>query len=266
MELHLNVRVRGDGSEPFFMLVHGMASSGRIWLKMLEGSAFVSVRGTFIAPDLPGMGESAFAPGISYGDWVDALNRCAAAAPAGGVPPHRIHIVGHSLGAALAVSLAREEWVASVALLAPATGSFCSEMRRVCRPGRSPGSILLRRAPGSLAHDPLRLSREDAAVLREDYARAIPLLAEGLPWPYFPEKEAALLKGKPVLVVWGEEDKVVAPEYGRRLVEELAGGGVAVEGEALPHCGHVPMLEYTEETARILQGFWNRQGISLVRQ
>lgn len=271
VESRLRVRICGEGAPPFFMLIHGMASSGRIWLKMLKGAGLAGARGTLIVPDLAGMGESAFAPGITYEDWVEslrreALSRCAAACTARGPSPDGVHLVGHSLGGALAVSLAREDWVASVALLAPATGAFCDGMRRACRPGRSPGSVLLRRTPGSLAHDPRRLSREDAAILREDHESAIPLLEEGLPWPYFPEKEPALLKGKPVLVVWGEEDRVVLSTYARALVDELAAAGIAVEGVPIRNCGHVPMLEYPEETARILQGFWNRHGIAIVCQ
>lgn len=267
MQAKAKVRILGTGSAPVSMLIHGMASSGRVWLKMLRNMAAPAhsraqaLCGTFVMPDLPGMGESDLIPGIAFSDWlgfVRQLSRTQAGQAYRASQSHGVRLAGHSLGGALAMFLAGEDWVDSVALVSPATGPFCREMRKVCRPGSRPGTIQLRRAPGSLACDPLSLAREDAAILREDYARASPLLEGGLPWPDFGEDDG-LLAGKRVLVVWGEEDRVVAPGYARELSYSLAARGISVETASIPDCGHVPMLERPTELARILQGFWNRQ-------
>ncbi len=205
---------------------------------------------TSVLPDLPGMGESALVPGLGFGDWLEFLRQVVAGYG------REIDLVGHSLGGAIAMHLAREDWASSVALIAPATKVFCRDLRRVTRLGM-PGSILLRRVAGSLVHDTLSLTREDASMLREDYGRAAPLLDAGLPWPEFGEDEAGLLAGKRVLLVWGAEDKVVAPKYAQSLRDDLLDRSVKVEAVSLPRCGHLPMLELPEELGRILSEFWN---------
>ncbi len=239
------------------LLVHGTASSGRIWRKMLSQmppDMPPRLRGTrqYLVPDLPISG-----PDLSFKGWVKYLRRTAIGDGAGS---HRFHLVGHSLGGALAMALIGEEWVESAALISPATPLFCREMARVCRPGSRPGSIVMRRVSGSLVHDPLTLTREDAVLLREDYEKAGPLLESGLPWPEpgFGASEGRPVTMKRTLVVYGEEDKVVAPSYARGLVDDLISNGVPVQSHPIPGCGHIPMLECPGELARILSDFWNR--------
>lgn len=278
----MKTRMWGDGLTPYHLLIHGTASSGRIWLKMLEGadrqrpsadpgpdrrcdhdqSRSVSPR-TFIVPDLPGMGESELLPDLTFDRWVEetaasveeflkATQRDACTA--------KVHIVGHSLGAAVAMHLAPLEWVESAALICPVTSAFCRRMREPHAQGGRPGSIRLRRVEGSLAYDPLALTREDAAMLRDDYHKASGLLESGLPWPGFEASEARLLAGKRTLVVWGEKDDVVDPAYARELVDELRAAQVDVTAVSIPGCGHVPMLERPSELLRILHEFWGGRG------
>ncbi|MGE5579344.1 MAG: alpha/beta fold hydrolase [Bacillota bacterium] len=271
----MRIRVRGDGSPPFYLLIHGTASSGRIWLKMLQsaedggGSQGQRQRlaqedsilcGTFIMPDLPGMGESKPLPDPTFDGWVEYLGeRLPLVIEQAG---HRlsgpVHLVGHSLGAAVAMHLAPLEWVESVALVCPATAAFCRELRLAHGQGSRLGSIRLRRVQGSLAHDPLALTREDAAMLRDDYEKASELLESGLPWPDFDVDETRLLAGKRTLVVWGEKDRVVDPAYARALADILDAAGVHVERASIRDCGHLPMLEHPLELSRVLGHFWNQ--------
>lgn len=263
----MKVRVLGDGSPPYRLLIHGTASSGRIWLKMLQsahgqGRSEAVLPGTFIVPDLPGMGESELPPNLTFDGCVEETAAFVTEFIRGAEQDHctaRVHIVGHSLGAAVAMHLAPLEWVGSVTLVCPATPAFCLKTRRVYPPGRRPDSILLRRVSGPLAHDPLSLTREDAAMLREDHQRAAALLEEGLPWPRFYDNEASMLQGKRVLVVWGEEDTVVEPAYFHELVNNLRAAGIDVKAVSIPDCGHVPMLERPSELVRVLGEFWNHR-------
>ncbi|MFO0553209.1 MAG: alpha/beta fold hydrolase [Polyangiaceae bacterium] len=55
----------------------------------------------------------------------------------------------------------------------------------------------------------------------------------------------------PVLAIWGETDKLVPPESARILRDKLKNGVLRV----LPRCGHMPMIERPEQTARELAAF-----------
>ena len=56
----------------------------------------------------------------------------------------------------------------------------------------------------------------------------------------------------PVLLVWGEQDRVVPPAYADEFTSRLEDARTAV----LPQCGHLPMLERPEELAdRVVEFF-----------
>lgn len=231
------------------LFIHGTASSGRIWRRLLE--AMESPEGV-LTPDIPGMGDARLPQGtsLSFEDWLHYFRAL--------VSGRRVHLVGHSLGGAIAVHLAKEPWVSSVTLLAPATRAYCEARRAASMSGRNPDSLVFESPLRGLAASPGHISREDAGVLREDYAKAAPLLAAGVPWPPYPASEAEYLSGKPVLLVYGEEDAVIPPCYFRRLGDELAEAGICVTVVPLPGCGHIPQLEDAHGLARVLKSFWER--------
>jgi pimeloyl-ACP methyl ester carboxylesterase len=55
----------------------------------------------------------------------------------------------------------------------------------------------------------------------------------------------------PALVVWGESDQIVTPEYGRAYAAALADGRFELVREA----GHLPQLEQPEETLELIDRF-----------
>jgi pimeloyl-ACP methyl ester carboxylesterase len=287
------------------LFIHGTASSGRIWKRLLgcdltragifrdcgvsrvpgvssvsgvSGESRVSevarvtgvsrvsevcgssvtvssvLRGPVLTPDLPGMGDARVPGGCrpTFGGWLEHLREAVAASNPQRLP---IHLVGHSLGGAIAIHLAQEPWAESVTLLAPATRVYCENHRRTSRPGAGPGSVVLPEIGGRLVRDPRRLSREEARILREDYTKAKPLLSEGVPWPPFPMDEVDYLCGKRVLLIYGEDDGIVPSRYFARLGKELE-SRASVVVEALPDCGHIPQIERAAEVAGSLLRFW----------
>jgi pimeloyl-ACP methyl ester carboxylesterase len=101
------------GEGPPVLLVHGSASSRRLWRALIERLA---PRYRVIAPDLIGYGESsAWHAGARATD-LDVVNAFARAV---GEP---LHLVGHSYGGALALRAARElgSRLASLTLIEPA--------------------------------------------------------------------------------------------------------------------------------------------------
>ena len=110
----LAYRVVGT-SGPFLVLLHGLAGSNRFW-----GGAYdrLAERGRLIVPDLLGFGDSPWlASGFGPDDHVAALARCLDEAGA----DEPALLVGHSLGALIAIRLAvtQPARVRSVIAIAP---------------------------------------------------------------------------------------------------------------------------------------------------
>jgi len=60
----------------------------------------------------------------------------------------------------------------------------------------------------------------------------------------------------PVLVVWGERDRMVSPTGADRLLEGLAD----VDVEVIEGCGHCPQIEEPEQVVTLLEEFCDRVG------
>lgn len=58
----------------------------------------------------------------------------------------------------------------------------------------------------------------------------------------------------PVLVLWGKEDRIIPPEFARRLQEDLP----HAEVHLLEQCGHAPQLERPEQVAGLLNAWAQR--------
>jgi len=55
----------------------------------------------------------------------------------------------------------------------------------------------------------------------------------------------------PALVIWGEDDRIVDPEYGRAYAAAIPGARF----ELLPGTGHLPQLETPEQLMRAVWDF-----------
>jgi pimeloyl-ACP methyl ester carboxylesterase len=56
---------------------------------------------------------------------------------------------------------------------------------------------------------------------------------------------------KPTLVVWGENDRIVGPDYGRKYAAAIPGAQFV----SIPNCGHVPQIEAAARFDALLADF-----------
>ncbi len=257
------VRYWNEGAGPAIVLVHGLANSVITWRKNVEA---LSRNFRVIALDLPGHGLSDM-PKVRFGlpegaafvaSFLDEL----------GVD--RAHLVGNSMGGAVALelALARPERVASLTLADSA--GLGREISLVLRLGslpllgeygRRPTLKGVRNLVRWLVHDP-NLVDEDELPLRLSYLKregsAQALLrflrtGVGLFGQRPGTRRDAMLTSLsvPTLIVWGAQD----PLFPFRQAEEAAR---AIPGTALhvfDACGHWPQYEHPGEFNRLLGEF-----------
>lgn len=226
---------RGKGPTLLFLHGAGGAHGWTPWMERLAASYDV------IVPDHPGWGRSAFPPWFDnihdlayfYLDFMEALVL------------REVHVVGHSIGGWLAAEIAVRDTrrIASLTLVAPAG------LRKV---GITAFDIYMA-APDALTralyHDPalaeaqlaLPVSDEQLdVVLRNRYAAA---RVGWQPRLYDPHLHKWIHRiDVPVLVVWGDDDKILPPA----LLQEFTSRIPAARSVVIPACGHIPQVERTD--------------------
>ena len=60
--------------------------------------------------------------------------------------------------------------------------------------------------------------------------------------------------GAPTLLVWGDSDKIVPPEYGNAFQDLIAGS----ELQVIENCGHLPQYEQPEAFVSAVSAFMGR--------
>ncbi|MFC4160375.1 alpha/beta fold hydrolase [Chitinimonas lacunae] len=249
----------GKPSSPPLVLLHGFAGDCDNWLFYVR-----HFRRDFhvIVPDLPGFGETGALPQRSYS--LNAqLARLAAFFDSIGL--HRFHLAGNSLGGYFAAAYAADhpERVASLALFNAAG---------VDMPHRSPfysaalegRNLLLVRQAGDFDHvlklvyhrppwipgwfkrdltkQRIEVAAEQDQIFQEIFEQRL-WLDTRLP-----------RISMPTLVLWGDDDRVLDISSVSLFRQGIAHAEVAI----LPACGHVPMLEKPNETARLHRDFMDR--------
>jgi pyruvate dehydrogenase E2 component (dihydrolipoamide acetyltransferase) len=244
---------RGEGGVPAILL-HGFGGDLNNWL--FNHEALSGTREVY-ALDLPGHGESS--KQIERGGIDELAGAVVAFMDALGIA--RAHLVGHSLGGAVAATVAssKPDSVASLTLIASAglgeqinagyvEGFIAARTRNELKPNLQllfADSNLVTR---QLIDDVLKYKRLDGvdAALRK--------IADAV----FPGgRQAASVREQltharvPVLVVWGSEDQIIDPSQAQDLP-----GNARVE--IFPRRGHMVQMEAAAEVNRMLDEFLAR--------
>jgi pimeloyl-ACP methyl ester carboxylesterase len=239
--------LRGGEGDPI-VLLHGMRS-------LAPGSRFpalLTAHGSVIAPSCPGFGAS---PRPKDFDTVyDLIHLQRALLDA--IPGERITLAGLSFGGWLAAEVAAQGHprLSRLVLINPVgikiSDRETADILDVFN--RSPGEV--RRAAWA---DPDRFApdfdaMEDAEIVR--HARDWDALCLYAWHPYMYNPRLASWLGRiavPTLVVWGNSDGIVTPDYGRAYARMIPGARF----ETIAEAGHHPEIERPEQLAALIGSF-----------
>ncbi|MFI6825029.1 alpha/beta fold hydrolase [Micromonospora sp. NPDC050187] len=265
------VRYRVDGAGPPVVLLHGISRSLDDWTEQHD---LLHDRFRVHSLDLPGYGHSTPLPvphtlpalAEAVAEFCDAVG---IAGPA--------HLVGNSLGGAVAMQLAVRDPARVGSLVLVNSAGFGREValalrilairplgRMLLRPSR----LTARRATRSLFHDPVHATEARVAhalaMAREPHAARVmleTLRSLGGLRGVHPQWRTALLDAVaalplPVLVTWGDRDLILPVTH------------LAAARARLPHarthlftgCGHLPQVECAEDFSRVVADFWTGPG------
>jgi len=266
----VHYKEKGQG-EPVFILLHGFGANEFSWREVVGP---LSEHGRVIAYDRPGFGLTSRP---MPGEW-------------SGLNPYSVQgnvelldglidelgvekaiLVGNSAGGEVAAAYALEhpDRVAGLVLVDPALGSQhrggvpswilpllrTPQMRRI-------GPLLVRSIAGDLGNETIRLAWHDPSLIDQQvydgYRR--PLTANN--WDRalyeFTIAENPVRYGEqlgelslPVLVVSGDDDRIVPTDVTVQLSKEIPGAEMVV----LHACGHVPQEECPDQFMDALEGF-----------
>jgi pyruvate dehydrogenase E2 component (dihydrolipoamide acetyltransferase) len=241
---------QGEGGQPV-VLIHGFTGSLDNWL---FNQAELAQRRAVYALDLPGHGLSSKDVGDgsldmligALQDWLDALSLS------------RIHLVGHSLGGAVALgaALRNPDRVRSCTLIASAAlgpeidadyieGVVESSRRKQLKP-------FLER----LFADPSRVTRQLVDdLLKFKRVDGVPDALSNLSNKFVANgKQVSVFRSEleqlqsPTQVIWGEADQIIPASHAADLPDSIS-------VELLADCGHMVQMEAAREVNQIVVSF-----------
>ena len=249
----LNIsRRKGEGNP--VVLLHGFTADSQSWAPFEK--AFSPGR-PLIRIDLPGHGKS---PKRQIRSFQDLSRMMVEAFDDATRDVQQVHLVGHSLGAALALALAdiRGLRVASLTLIAPAglgPEIDAATMNGIIRASRTeslaPWLRRLTATPDGISDDYARAamrSRENAGLRACQADMSAALFPDGV--QSFDLRPALQRIDLPTQILWGRCDHIVPFAQ-----------GIAATGEFALHLlsgvGHIPQIESPDRVARIAQRMIN---------
>lgn len=230
------------------LFIHGFGGDLNNWL--FTQPALAATHRTF-AIDLPGHGESG--KDVGAGDLATLAGATAGFLRA--LDVGKAHLVGHSLGGAVAIRVAHEHptHVASLTLIAPAgigaeidmgfiEGFIAADRRKTLQPVLekllADPSLVSR----DMIEDVLKFKRLDGAAAALSAIAAANFTGGRQAISLLPELTAL---GVPVQVIWGAEDRILPAGQAANLPKTVA-------LHVLPKAGHMPHMEAAGEVNRLV--------------
>lgn len=258
--LNVTYSIGGPEGAPTVVLLHGLAADRNHWNRVAKRLA-KDFR--LYIPDLPGHGQTAPLQDPSLTQVGEIVNGFIDS-----IPAQRVHVVGHSLGGAHAIrlSITRMSRIASLALVNSA-GVYANNPSRLMRQMMEqegnpfhiediadmerlfaqvseiepfiPDDLKAGWLQGHLNHQPAYQATLDAMRATSSH--------------FTPEAFRANLRfiRAPVLLVWGEEDRLFPLE----TLQELQAALPDARTERLPGVGHMPLFEAPHMTALAIRDF-----------
>ncbi|UYM07192.1 alpha/beta fold hydrolase [Solicola gregarius] len=259
----LDIAMTRTGAGEPVVLLHGIGHRRQAWDPIIE---LLATDYEVIAVDLPGFGESpGLPPALTY-DMATTIENFAQTFADLGLD--RPHVVGNSLGGAIALELGAQDLVRSVTALSP--GGFWKPYDRkrallllgsLRMSAMVPESTLRR-----IAHSPrLRAQAMRQIVAHPERLTDEQFVADALCMArspgYKPTARAAAkydchaVPVVPTTIAWGTRDRVLPPRQAAIARRRLP----AARHLSLPGCGHVPMIDDPELIVQVIRLGVSRQ-------
>jgi pimeloyl-ACP methyl ester carboxylesterase len=242
--LSVSLTDRGEGRG--FLVLHGGAG---------PASAFglaeaLSKSGRVVAPTHPGFA------GEPRPDWFSSIDDLAIAylALIDNLNLSDVIVVGNSVGGWIAAEMAvrRSPRIVGIVLLNAVGIDTGSPDKKIADPMAVPPAD---RAALSF-HDPKRFAMmptgPQLAVMAENQRTLRVYAGDRMIDPNLRARLAQI--SIPAMVLWGESDRIVDADYGRRWAESIPGARFELVGEA----GHFPQIERLDEVLRLIGDFATR--------
>jgi len=229
------------------LFIHGFGAELSAWRSFI---GHIGVANPILAIDLPGHGGAANASADSFDDLVSVVRATLAAEKI-----ERLHLVGHSLGAAVATAIAGggDLDVRSLTLIAPAglgpkiNGDYVSGFLS------ADSEAALQAWLGLLVHEPTSLpgvlvratlsGREGTGMVANQTRLAAGVFAGST--QLFSVRDALNRFSGPARVIVGEQDRIIPAEHSNALPAHV---GL----HRLPQIGHLPQLEAAPLVGRLV--------------
>ena len=243
-----------QGNGPPVLYLHGVIAS-KGWNDFLDG---LSENFTVYAPLQPGFEgvegletlDSIHDLVIYYLDFLDELEL------------EVVDVVGHFLGGMIALELAAvcPHYFGKLALMAPA--GFWRDDYQIpdifIMSDREVRSQMFHDSKSKVLDELFPSDETDEQREMRRLHRQIDLSAAGkFLWP-IPDRGLNRRIHRivnPVLLLWGEGDRIVSPEYSREFTNVLSNCRTVT----LSNCGHLPMLEQSQRTLEVVGSFFDSE-------
>ncbi len=265
----LELEASGARDHPL-VLFHGYADSADTWRPLMELLG-AEGRGA-VALDLPGFGQAErLARDTPILPQLDRFACAAIEHVAASSPTGQVVVAGNSLGGCVAIRAAQRSAlpIAGIVPIAPAgldlarwisivEGAWATQAilrSPLPMPERAIRELVGRAYRQLASAHPASLDAEVVANFTRTFASKRDVVRMlGTARRLRPEIQAPFELGWircPVLVIWGEEDRMVSARGAQRILDDVEGA----RAEIIPACGHCPQVEHPDTVMRLIGEF-----------